>query len=351
MEFLTFAPIVVICLFLIGFFVLYSQLNSKNQAQARFNGIVETQLKQILDDNESKQNEIKDDAKKIFEALSNTNQHYLNIQTTGKEMSDSLTKYINLLSKPQEIGKVGERIMETIVEDKLPKEMYDFQYSNLPGTRDRPDCFLHLKNPPGPICIDSKFPLDKYQKIADTEPGKDRDKEKKEFENHMVRRIKDIAKKYIIDGITAQHAIMFIPANSIYADIENYPRIVDEARRNSVTIVGPSTFMLVISAFLTLLKQAKMQESAREIFDAMHVLAKESLAIKSQGATLQKHFDNAQGTVDKLVVSTEKFHSNVEKLESPELLSAVSDKSAEFNDKVANGSAELQREDIANKLS
>ena len=132
-------------------------------------------------------------------------------------LSSQVTQLQNVLSNKQARGSFGEVQLENLVRDALPENAFDFQATLVNGKR--VDCLLRLPNPPGPICIDSKFPLEAFRRLTGAGNDSDRDSARRALEIDVKKHIQDISEKYIIPGKTAESAILFLPSESVYAEI------------------------------------------------------------------------------------------------------------------------------------
>ena len=223
-------------------------------------------------------------------------------------LSNQVNDLQNILSNKQLRGAFGEVQLENIVRDALPQNAYQFQYTLTSNSR--VDCIVKLPEPPGPICIDSKFPLEDYKKFA----GATNDQEKKDylrlFHNAVQKHIKDIAEKYILPGETSDSAIMFLPSESIYSEINiRFPKLVNESRNKKVYMAGPDNLMLLLHTVRAILRDATMSQTAGKIQIEVDKLTNDLNLLADRIFKLDKHFDLARKDLDDIKISHRKIEN------------------------------------------
>ncbi|MEM7520598.1 MAG: DNA recombination protein RmuC [Pseudomonadota bacterium] len=211
----------------------------------------------------------------------------------------------DILSNKQTRGSFGEIQLHDIVSKALPANAYAFQ-TTLSNNR-RPDCLIHLPNPPGPIVIDSKFPLEAYEALR----AADNDHHLKEAVRAMkvaVRKhIDDIADKYIIEGETADGALMFLPSEAVYAELHaNFGELTRYGFEKRVWIVSPTTCMATLNTMRAILKDAQMREQAGAIRKELGMLHGDVERLVTRVGNLDRHFGQARKDVDEILISSEK---------------------------------------------
>ncbi|MDA9565184.1 DNA recombination protein RmuC, partial [Alphaproteobacteria bacterium] len=223
-------------------------------------------------------------------------------------LSNQVNDLQNILSNKQLRGAFGEVQLENIVRDALPQNAYQFQYTL--KSNSRVDCIVKMPEPPGPICIDSKFPLEDYKKFA----GATNDQEKKDylrlFHNAVQKHIKDIAEKYILPGETSDSAIMFLPSESIYSEINiRFPKLVNESRNKKVYMAGPDNLMLLLHTVRAILRDATMSQTAGKIQIEVDKLTNDLNLLADRIFKLDKHFDLARKDLDDIKISHRKIEN------------------------------------------
>ena len=223
-------------------------------------------------------------------------------------LSNQVNDLQNILSNKQLRGAFGEVQLENIVRDALPQNAYQFQYTLTSNSR--VDCIVKMPEPPGPICIDSKFPLEDYKKFA----GATNDQKKKDnlrlFHNAVQKHIKDIAEKYILPGETSDSAIMFLPSESIYSEINiRFPKLVNESRNKKVYMAGPDNLMLLLHTVRAILRDATMSQTAGKIQIEVDKLTNDLNLLADRIFKLDKHFDLARKDLDDIKISHRKIEN------------------------------------------
>ena len=180
------------------------------------------------------------------------------------KLSGDVLSLQDILSNKQTRGAFGEIQLNDIVSKALPSDAYAFQYTLSNGKR--ADCLIHLPNPPGPIVIDSKFPLEPYEALRNAETQEARAQAARLLKGALRKHIRDISEKYILDGETADGALMFLPSEAVYAELHaNFSDVVREGFSLKVWIVSPTTCMATLNTMRAILKDARMREQAGAI--------------------------------------------------------------------------------------
>ena len=222
-----------------------------------------------------------------------------------------------ILSNKQTRGAFGQSRMEAIVADGLPHGAYEFQATLSNGSR--PDCLIRMPNDAPSLVIDAKFPLEAWNAIRAAE-GTDAQKlAAQSFRRDIEVHIRDIADKYLITGETQDTAFMFVPSESVFAEIhENFEALVQRAHRARVVIVSPSLLMLSIQVIQAILKDARMREQAHLIQGEVIRLMEDVGRLDERVRKLQTHFGQASKDIDDILVSTSKVTKRGQKIEALE---------------------------------
>ena len=179
------------------------------------------------------------------------------------ELASQVTSLQSVLSNKQSRGAFGQGRMEVIVQDGLPKGCYEFQYTL--SNRSRPDCAIFLPDQ-RPLVIDAKFPLEAVNALRDAKTDDERKRAAARLRADINRHVADIAEKYLIPGETQDLALMFVPSESVYAELhDGFDDVVQKAYRAKVVIVSPSLLMLAINVVQQIQKDARMREAADKI--------------------------------------------------------------------------------------
>ena len=240
-----------------------------------------------------------------------------NIQTLAKDVVGLQA----ILSNKQTRGAFGQARMETIIADGLPMGAYAFQATLSNGSR--PDCTVRMPNGSPPLVIDAKFPLEAWNAIraaATPEHGKIA---AQQFRRDLELHIRDISEKYLIPSETQDTAFLFVPSESIFAEIhENFEAIVQKAQRARIVIVSPSLLMLSIQVIQAVLKDQRMREQAHVIQSEVAHLMDDLSRLDERVRKLQGHFAMAQKDVDMIVTSADKLARRGERIEALEFEAA-----------------------------
>ena len=222
-----------------------------------------------------------------------------------------------ILSNKQTRGAFGQSRMETIVADGLPMGAYTFQETLSNGSR--PDCTVKMPNGAPPLIIDAKFPLEAWNAIREA-GGPDAGKvASQQFRRDMEIHIRDISEKYLIQGETQDTAFMFVPSESIFAEVhENFEGIIQKAHRARIVIVSPSLLMLSIQVIQAVLKDQRMRAQAHVIQGEVANLMDDLGRLDERVRKLQGHFAMAQKDVDMIVTSADKLTKRGSKIEALE---------------------------------
>ena len=228
-----------------------------------------------------------------------------------KNISSDIANFKDILmGNKQARGTFGERQLEDLVADIMPPETYEFQ--KVLSTGVRPDCIIRLPYPPGDMIIDSKFPLESYNRMLNdkTDGGA-----KKQFELDVRKHIDAIAEKYIIPGTTAESAMMFIASESIFEELhKSFPNTIDYAARNKVFIVSPATLWATLNTIRAVLSDIKIKRVAGQIKKELDLLLADLSRLSERAAKVSQHFTMAQTDIDQLQTSVSKITPRAEKL-------------------------------------
>ena len=235
------------------------------------------------------------------------------------ELSGSVVSLQEVLTDKRARGAFGEVQMSALVSNIMPENSYALQHTLSNGKR--ADCVLFLPEPTGDIAIDSKFPLDSYQRMMDPDAGdSERVAAEKQFRLDIRKHIRDIAEKYIIAGETADGAIMFIPAEAVFAEIHaRQPELVEEAQRARVWLVSPTTMMAVLTTARAVLKDSATRKQVHLIQEHLVSLSKDFERFRKRMDNLSRHIKQASKDVEHVHTSAKKISSRFDKIEKVEL--------------------------------
>lgn len=235
------------------------------------------------------------------------------------ELSAHVVSLQDVLVDKKARGAFGEVQLSTLINNMLPSNHYQMQYTL--SNQKRADCILFLPEPTGNIVIDAKFPLEGYQRMLATDTGSvERKSIQQQFSRDIQKHIKDIAEKYIIPGETTDSAVMFIPAESIFAEIHaNFPELIAMSQRLKVWLVSPSTLMAVLTTAKAVLKDDATRKQIHIIQKHLHSLAADFQRFDKRMDKLSKHINLAHQDVSEVSTSAKKITQRFQKIESVEL--------------------------------
>jgi DNA recombination protein RmuC len=219
-------------------------------------------------------------------------------------LASQVTSLQSVLSNKQQRGAFGQGRMEMIVEDGLPKGTYEFQYTLSNNTR--PDCAIHFPDQ-RPLIVDAKFPLEAVTAFRDARTDDERNVAGKLLRQNVTKHINDIAGKYLLPGETQELALMFVPSESIYAELhDQFDDMIQRAFRSRVVIVSPSLLMLAIQVIQQIHRDARMREAADKIHAEVGHLMDDLGRLRDRVNKLATHFGQANEDIRQIIVSAEK---------------------------------------------
>lgn len=235
------------------------------------------------------------------------------------ELSSNVVSLQEILSDKRSRGAFGEVQLESLVSNVMPTSHYKFQHAFSNGKI--VDCALFLPEPTGVIGVDAKFPLENYQKMVDVErSAPERDQAHKAFIKDIKKHVNDIASKYIIENETAVGAVMFIPAEAVFAEIHaHHPELVEFAQQQKVWMVSPTTMMALLTTASAVLKDEATRKQVHIIQEHLGMLSKDFGRFRTRMNDLARHINNVTEDVKKVTISADKISSRFEKIEQVEL--------------------------------
>ncbi len=234
------------------------------------------------------------------------------------ELSTQVVGLQDILANKQARGAFGEIQLRDIVEKILPPSAYAFQVTLSNGKR--ADCLLTLPNPPGPIVIDSKFPLESYEALRAAREEPAITVARRALAADLRKHVRDIAEKYIVPGETAESALMFLPSEAVYAEIHsNFRGVVDESHQATVWIVSPTTLWAVLTTIRAVLRDVRMREQAGLIQVEVQTLLKDVMRLDDRVGKLQSHFTQASDDVRQIRISTDKITTRGDRIAGVEI--------------------------------
>jgi DNA recombination protein RmuC len=264
---------------------------------------------------------LKEQAAKTGETLGGIQTRLTVIDEAQKNISALSGQVVSLqqvLSNKQSRGAFGQAQMEEIVRDGLPSSLYEFQFTL--SNKNRPDCIIRLPGHNALLVIDSKFPLEGFDLLRRATSEEEKKPAMAQIRSAVGKHVSDIAEKYLIPGEVQTPAIMFVPSESIYADLhDGFADVIQKAHRTNVMVVSPNILMLAINTIQTVMKDARMREQADLIKKEVGVLLNDVRLLSDRVGKLQSHFNQADADIKNILISTGKITSRAEKIEKVEL--------------------------------
>lgn len=239
-------------------------------------------------------------------------------QRTITDLSGQVGQLQSILANKQTRGAFGQGRMEAIIQDQMAPSTYSFQATL--SNNSRPDCLIHMPNGAPSLAIDAKFPLEGFNLLRNAETDEQLKYAQAQFRRDLSKHIQDISEKYLLPGETQDTAFLFVPSESIFAELnESFEDLVQKAHRARVVIVSPSLLMLSIQVIQSVLRDAKMREQAHLIQAEVGHLIADVGRLNDRVGKLQSHFAQANKDIDQILISTDKITKRSRKIEDLEL--------------------------------
>jgi len=236
-------------------------------------------------------------------------------QANIEKLSGDVLSLQDILSNKQTRGAFGEIQLNDIVSKALPADSYTLQATLSNGKR--ADCLIHLPNPPGPIVVDSKFPLEAYENLRNAKTERELTVAARDLRTSVRGHIKAISERYILEGETADGALMFLPSEAVYAELHaNFPEVVRDGFNARVWIVSPTTCMATLNTMRAILKDARMREQAGAIRKALRLLHRDVELVVERVQKLDTHFNQARADLDGIGTAAERAGKRAMKLDN-----------------------------------
>ena len=235
------------------------------------------------------------------------------------ELSGSVMNLQEILNDKRSRGTFGEVQLSALIRNMIPEQHFSFQYQ-LSNHR-RPDCMLFLPEPTGNISIDAKFPLENFRVMMDSAASDaEKNQAEKQFKIDIRKHIQDIADKYIIPGETSDGAVMFIPAEAVFAEIHaHHQDLVEHAQRANIWLVSPTTMMAVLTTVRAVLKDAATRKQVHEIQKHLRMLANDFERFQSRMDSLTKRLAQAHSDADQIHISSRKISQRFIQIDKADL--------------------------------
>ena len=305
---------------------------AQNEIAGRFSQAIESQSRSQSDlqravaerlealDNRLGEN-LKESAAKTAETLGGLQLRLGLIDEAQKSLIDLSGQVVGLqqiLGNKQARGAYGQGQMEAIVRDALPAGVFEFQATL--SNKNRPDCLIRLPGSRCAIVIDSKFPLEAFEQLKNAATDSEKRTAEGRVRADVGKHIKDIADKYLIAGETQTPAMMFVPSESLYAELHDvFSDLIQKAQRAQIIVVSPNILMLAINTIQTVMKDARMREQASLIQKEVGLLLNDVRLLSDRVGKLQNHLGQAEGDIKGILVSAGKVVGRAERIEHVDL--------------------------------
>ncbi|SHL37501.1 DNA recombination protein RmuC [Roseovarius litoreus] len=294
-------------------------LNHVSEAQAAAQShLLQLMEKRLSDVSGQMAENLQGSARRTAQSLGDLQQRLMAIdkaQENITKLSGDVLSLQDILSNKQTRGAFGEIQLHDIVTKALPSDSYTLQATLSNGRR--ADCLIHLPNPPGPICIDSKFPLEAYEALRRAKTDWEVNEAAKFLRVSVRKHLRDISEKYILDGETADGALMFLPSEAVYAELHaNFPELVREGFDKRVWIVSPTTCMATLNTMRAILKDARMREQAGAIRRELGLLFGDVERLGTRVENLDRHFSQAAKDISEIKISADKAGRRARRLDN-----------------------------------
>ncbi|SLN28579.1 DNA recombination protein RmuC [Roseovarius litorisediminis] len=294
-------------------------LNHVSEAQAASQANMLRLMEERLSTVSAQMNEnLHGSARRTAQSLGDLQQRLMAIdkaQDNITKLSGDVLTLQDILSNKQTRGAFGEIQLTDIVSKALPADSYKMQATLSNGKR--ADCLIHLPNPPGPICIDSKFPLEAYEALRNAKTDWELNEAAKFLRISVRKHIRDISEKYILDGETADGALMFLPSEAVYAELHaNFPELVRDGFAARVWIVSPTTCMATLHTMRAILKDSRMREQAGAIRRELGLLFGDVERLSARVENLDRHFNQASKDISDIKISADKAGRRARRLDN-----------------------------------
>ena len=301
---------------------LTGRLDGMAAAQETARGeLTRTLTEQLTNVSKTVAENLKDTGERTTRTLGDLGQRLSLIDKAQQEitaLSGQVVELQQILDNKQARGAFGEAQLADIVRDGLPETAYAFQHTLSNGRR--ADCLIRLPNPPGPVVVDSKFPLEAYQRWREAESDEAARTALTALRTDTQKHATDIAERYIIPGETADAALMFLPSESVFSELHSrLPDLVEKCRAMRVYPVSPNTMALTLNTVRAIMRDVKMREQAGLIQNEVRVLMEDVSRLNDRIGKLRTHFGQAEKDIELIETSGRKITSRGERITGVEL--------------------------------
>ena len=307
--------LLILAAIIIGFTVLYFLINHKQNSQSSDKAIVEW-LKSIqhsmTDTNSSIVKTLQENSRQLNDRLDRAAIAIRDVNKGIGEMSEigrGIRELQDFLKSPKLRGNIGEEVLKDLIAQTFPKSSFHIQYQFKSGEK----VDAAIKTDAGILPIDSKFPMENFQKMVKAENQTEKDLYKKDFGRDVKKHIDDISKKYILpEEGTMDFALMYIPSEPVYYEIANTPEILDYARRKRVYAVSPTTLYAHLQVILLSFEGKKIETKSREIFALLRALKVDYEKVNDNLSVLGRHIGNSSSQFANVISSFQRIGNKLD---------------------------------------
>ena len=288
----------------------------------RINDLTKTTEEKLREINHQVEKRLSDGFEKTNETFGDVIKRLALIDAAQKKITELSTNVVSLqelLNDKRSRGTFGEVQLSALIQNMIPDQHFSFQHQ-LSNNR-RVDCMLFLPEPTGNIAVDAKFPLENYRLMLDSKLAEsDRIQAERQFKQDIRKHINDIADKYIVQGETADGAVMFIPAEAVFAEIHaHHSDLVEMAQKAKVWMVSPTTMMAILTTARAVLKDAATRKQIHEIQKHLHHLGDDFERFQSRMDNLAKRIAQAHADAEQVHISSRKISQRFVQIEKADL--------------------------------
>jgi DNA recombination protein RmuC len=294
--------IVLILVFITGFFILARKISSLKETKSDQNLIewLKTMQSSLDSSTGNMVKTLQENSRQLNERLDKTAIAVKDVEKEVGKMSEigrNMQELQEFLKSPKLRGNIGEQVLNDMISQTFPKNSFNLQYQFKSGEK----VDAAIKTDAGILSIDSKFPMENFQKM--TKAGSKEEKEviEREFIKDVKKHIASISKKYILPGEgTLDFALMYVPSESVYYEVINLPGLMEFAKTERIYVVSPSTLYAHLQMILLSYEGKKMESKSREIFNLMRAIQIDYKKVNDNLGVLGKHINNASSQFSNL---------------------------------------------------
>lgn len=304
---------------LLGYFITRKLENMQNTKPSdELLEYLKTTNTRMDEQNKQFTNTLAESTKTLNERLDNAAKVISNVQKNIGEMSEigrGMKELQEFLQSPKLRGNIGEEVLKDLIEQTFPKNKFHLQYSFKSGNK----VDAAIKTSAGIIPIDSKFPMENFQKYSKAEDKKDQDFARRSFVNDVRKHIRDISGKYILpEEGTLDFALMYVPSEPVYYEIVNDVELTDYARKARIYPVSPTTLYAHLQMVLLSFEGQKIEEKSKRALRMVRALQKDYEKVDDNLSTLSRHINNAFNMMSTVTSTFTQLGQKIESTQSLE---------------------------------